>query len=157
MTEKLAAPDVKANGGDETLVLNRIIKSCQSTVGDLVSELDGKLRTRGFASDQVGDSCVILAEALNNVIEHGYQLEKDGDIAINLSATKECLQILIRDRGPSYRVPEAKTFTEPATDDLEQLPEGGFGWGLIHTLSDKVELRRKNDSNYLKINKFYQM
>ncbi|MCP5074757.1 MAG: ATP-binding protein [Rhodobacteraceae bacterium] len=141
--------------GKETLVLNRNIKSCQSTVADLISEVNGKLKTQRFGTDRSGDICLLLAEALNNVVEHGYSYDSEGDIAVNLSATKECLQILIRDRGPQYAIPEPQEFAEPDNCGLEQLPEGGFGWGLIHMLASKVELRRKNGCNYLKINKFF--
>ena len=86
-----------------------------------------------------------LAEALNNVAEHAYG-DGQGMIALEVSSCPEALRIALRDQGrpmPDYTVP---------ADDMphpDALPEGGWGWGLIHACCDGIDYQRLAGENRL--------
>lgn len=93
---------------------------------------------------------IVLAEVLNNVIEHAYaggtgRFEIRGRwLGGNL-----CLQV--RDWGralPGERLPEGLPLDPWGGGDP---PEGGFGWYLIRSLSVGLRYRRQQDSNKLLI------
>ena len=33
------------------------------------------------------------------------------------------------------------------TEDIQDMPEGGFGWFMIHTLADSINYERIDDEN----------
>ncbi|TKA96123.1 ATP-binding protein [Cereibacter changlensis] len=86
---------------------------------------------------------LVLAEVLNNVVEHG---QPRGRIAVRLRLEGEALAFRISDHGlplPHGRLPEG-VLSAPAT-----LPEGGFGWPLIRALASDLEYRRAEGVNHL--------
>ncbi|MFN4157649.1 MAG: ATP-binding protein [Gemmobacter sp.] len=94
-----------------------------------------------------GTAQVVLAEALNNVVEHAYA-EKHGDIEITLEAAPGGLACLIVDHGcpmPAGSLPGA---SPPAADPMDP-PEGGFGWYLIRSLSEDLRYSRDGNCNHL--------
>ncbi|MFN7053455.1 MAG: ATP-binding protein, partial [Gemmobacter sp.] len=94
-----------------------------------------------------GTAEVVLAEALNNIVEHAYAAS-EGDIEITLTSDKGGLTCRIVDHGrpmPAHRLPDG---TLPAPDPLPP-PEGGFGWYLIRTLSRDLEYRHADGRNHL--------
>jgi len=105
-------------------------------------------------SDLPADLCdtaeVVVAEALNNVVEHAYAESPDGWIYLDLRIAAPCLFVCVRDRGgpmPGLTPPDGKT---PSTDvPLDDLPEGGFGWFLLHTLTQDLTYSRTENCNKL--------
>ncbi|QYK42431.1 MAG: ATP-binding protein [Paracoccaceae bacterium] len=94
-----------------------------------------------------GTAEVVLAEALNNIVEHAYAAS-DGEIQITLAPTRQGLECLIVDQGrpmPSGGPPPG-ILPDPCA---ESPPEGGFGWHLIRTLSRDLHYRRADGRNHL--------
>lgn len=91
---------------------------------------------------------IVLAEVLNNIVEHSYaQTEGEIDLTLNVSAAG--LRCSILDRGlpmPEEKIPTTKN---PMEDDPLDLPEGGFGWFLIRTLSKELGYLREGGCNRL--------
>ncbi|MEO6300065.1 MAG: ATP-binding protein [Paracoccaceae bacterium] len=88
---------------------------------------------------------IVLAEALNNVVEHAQT--QPGD-CVNLIAVcrLDTLKFTISDNGlpmPGSRLPSG------SLQSLTSLPEGGFGWFLIRRLSHSVTYRRVKGCNML--------
>ena len=127
------------------------IKSRQPAVTSVVADVEIQLAANGVNPDQTSEVCLVLAEALNNVVEHAYRYSEDGDIEIEVSLINQNLTINISDFGPEFTAPEPQPATDPSTEALEDLPEGGFGWRLIQMLSDEVSVKRKNNRNHLKL------
>ncbi len=102
--------------------------------------------------DALGNAQIVLAEALNNVAEHAFaQLDL---VEARLTAKLETgrLLVTIRDRGqamPGLRIPEARH--HDLSGDPADLPEGGFGWMLIHELTDEIRYDRINGVNRLRL------
>ncbi|WP_151717781.1 ATP-binding protein [Gemmobacter serpentinus] len=102
---------------------------------------------QGFAPDQRGRIEIVLAEALNNIVEHAYA-GTTGQIRLELSLRPEGLLCQLRDSGcplPDLQLPPGQL---AAFDDCD-LPEGGFGWFLIRTLTADLCYRRDEGQNEL--------
>jgi serine/threonine-protein kinase RsbW len=95
---------------------------------------------------------IALAEAVNNVVEHAYRDAAPGDVNIQCSLQPDQLLLNIFDAGvplPDEKLPAGK----PAdlSGPLEDLPEGGFGWFLIRTLTNEIRYQRHDGSNELSL------
>jgi len=93
---------------------------------------------------------LVLAEVLNNVAEHGYD-GGPGDITVTLGRCCAGLSCLIIDQGrtmPHGRLPPGE---RPGTAGvpLADLPEGGFGWHLIRSLTTDLHYARDQNQNRL--------
>lgn len=103
---------------------------------------------RNLPEDGRGTAEIVLAEALNNIVEHAYA-HHAGDIEISLHLRPNELICRIIDTGqpmPDDQLPEGKL--AGFTPDGE-LPEGGFGWFLIRSLSQDLHYRREGGRNLL--------
>jgi serine/threonine-protein kinase RsbW len=94
-----------------------------------------------------GTAEVVLAEALNNIVEHAYATTL-GEIEITLQPVPGGIACLIVDHGcpmPGGTLPAGTLPPQDAGD----LPEGGFGWHLIRALSRDLHYRRADGRNHL--------
>lgn len=92
---------------------------------------------------------LILAEVLNNVVEHAYATG-DGPITLELRLAEAGLACTVCDNGlpmPAGRPPRGGRTRLDVPD--EDLPEGGFGWFLIRTLTRDLAYVRDGGSNRL--------
>lgn len=119
----------------------------------VVAEVEARLNATNLGGELAGEVCLILAEALNNVVEHAYRYAQDGDINIKVLLVDQWLTISINDFGPAFTIPTTKAIPSPDPKELESLPEGGFGWSLIQLLTDKITLQRINNRNHLELSK----
>lgn len=93
---------------------------------------------------------LVIAEVLNNIVEHAYEDRAGGEIHLRLKFGPEQLTVAFTDFGqpmPDGTLPKG----ERASLDVasEDMPEGGFGWFLIRSLSDKLDYRHDGSSNQL--------
>lgn len=104
--------------------------------------------TRSFLTDRQADRIeIVLGEALNNIVEHAFDPPRpDPWIEVLIRLTEGAAICTLRDNGREMPADPAspRHRTDPRT-----LPEGGFGWGLIHQLSLKVEYERCCGTNTL--------
>ena len=89
---------------------------------------------------------IAVAEALNNVVLHGYK-GREGTISAALVIRDAAVTVEIRDRG--QRVPEGALAAARSLDDLDPLVESGRGLGLIVGLSDRLDYASGPDGNRL--------
>jgi serine/threonine-protein kinase RsbW len=114
--------------------------------------LFGTLLSRGLSPADHDTAELVLAEVLNNIVEHAYA-RGDGLIEITLSQSPGALIFRVTDSGapmpggtlPDRRLPVGDLSSRPLAD----LPEGGFGWFLIHSLSHDLSYRREGGKNRL--------
>ncbi|MDR5652414.1 ATP-binding protein [Ruixingdingia sedimenti] len=91
---------------------------------------------------------LVLAEVLNNVVEHAYA-DRGGEIEICVQRSGGGLVCCVADSGrpmPHGALPPGDL---PGTDAAD-LPEGGFGWHLIRALSRDLDYRREGTRNLLR-------
>ncbi|MDJ0821848.1 MAG: ATP-binding protein [Paracoccaceae bacterium] len=129
--------------------------TCGSTSSDvrhMLKRLRAETTAHGLAAADWHTLELVLAEALNNVVEHAYREEPGGHIRLTLSCADGVVQADLRDCGtplPQGRLPMGT----PANLDvpLQDLPEGGFGWYMIRTLASRVTYRCDAGVNILEL------
>jgi len=102
-----------------------------------------------LAEEDRGTAELLLAEALNNVVEHAYA-RWPGDIRLTLARQGTGLAVCICDQGlpmPGATPPKGEL---PSIGALADLPEGGFGWFLIRSLAQELTYHRHADRNELR-------
>lgn len=103
---------------------------------------------QSLPADGRGTAEIVLAEALNNIVEHAYA-QHSGEIEVKLTLLPGSMACEISDSGlpmPGENLPEGKL--KPILPG-DELPEGGFGWFLIRTLSQDLHYRRLGSRNLL--------
>lgn len=104
----------------------------------------------GLSDDDRSVAELVLAEVLNNVAEHAYG-ESGGRVSVSLSGDPAGIRCRVIDEGramPGERLPEGRL---PGGPDVAvaDLPEGGFGWHLIRSLSVGLTYARVDGQNRL--------
>lgn len=141
----------------DTALAFRTLNSDLAEVGDTVDAALGAALSR--VPNRVGEDFadalrMSLTEALNNSIEHGYGGVPGNPIRIGLWRTGEKLVVGITDRGRPMPEDLRRISREPEVyDDLDSLPEGGWGWMLILNGVDNVHYERVGPWNCLFLEK----
>lgn len=104
------------------------------------------------SADDKANVEIVMAETINNIIEHAYQFERNQPVEVALKEHSGHLTIAFVDEGrpmPFGQIPVEK----PRNIDCSpnDLPEGGFGWQIIRSLSESVCYSRKGGRNLLKL------
>lgn len=125
-------------------------RACPHAVRGALMGLRGSMAGTGLAR-QDGDTLeLVVAEVLNNVVEHAYADQPDGIVTL-IARTLPCgVAIQVRDKGrsmPGGALPEGQCPTRP--EDANALPEGGFGWFLIRDLAQDLAYKRVGNYNCL--------
>lgn len=108
---------------------------------------------------------MVLAEALNNIVEHAYparsekakkrsdtrrnNAEKAEKIDISLSFHPQQINVIIEDQGAPMSQSESLPYVSPSDCEVDDLPEGQFGWYIIKTMAKDVIYSRKGGVNRL--------
>lgn len=98
------------------------------------------------AAEHVHEIELAACEALNNAVEHAYRMRLDGIIVVEWEVDSHGLNIRVHDWGeslPAECLDRALPDIDPA--DLDSLPEGGYGLGLLNALMDRVDYRTGED------------
>lgn len=105
---------------------------------------------RQMTPDEAGTLELILAEVLNNIVEHSYADSGHGTITLSMVRDRRGLSCSVSDDGVPLPV-DCLTRADDDTDrpHPESLPEGGFGWFLIRDLAEDLGYRRENGRNLL--------
>ncbi len=104
---------------------------------------------------------ICLAEALTNVVRHGYKDMVGGEIAVTLAARPDRLVMEIADEGrpmPDGARESIRTAAPPPDRDdtpVHELPEGGFGLQILKSVLDEVVYRRDGTRNVLTLTKYH--
>lgn len=88
---------------------------------------------------------LVLAEALNNVVEHAYA-GRGGRIVLDCQPAADGIHVILRDRGiamPGGRVPPAGPARASGGSD------SGFGWDIIRQIAEEITYRREGGENLL--------
>lgn len=97
-------------------------------------------------SDLANRAEIVLAEVLNNITEHGYAGQEGGltPIALRCRISGEGLHVVVIDQGRPVPADQCLARRLPpisgAAQDIDDLPEGGFGWCLIRELTRDLSL-----------------
>ncbi len=118
---------------------------------DMLAEVLTLLGPLQLDREEAGTVELVLAEVLNNVVEHAYpETDAAGPIRVECAQRDDGLHLRVRDNGrimPNNTLPDGKG--PDLGTEIENLPEGGFGWSLIHDLARDVRYQRSGAQNRL--------
>ncbi|PRY92760.1 serine/threonine-protein kinase RsbW [Hasllibacter halocynthiae] len=107
----------------------------RATSEEVRSALGAVTRSLARPPEELQRLELALAEAMNNVVKHAYDA-RGGCIELAVTSLPDGTLCEVRDSGaamPGGAPPEG---SPPTVDgDPETLPDGGFGWFLIRSLS----------------------
>lgn len=120
-------------------------------VHDVLARLAALLVAASVPAEERGNAEIVMAEMLNNIVEHAYRGTGNGVIDVVFDVTKTRLRVKVSDCGdpmPDDRMP----CKQAASVDVarQDLPEGGFGWFLIHELVEQISYRRCASNNIIR-------
>lgn len=147
-------PLSSATFGVTPAILELELASDWMAVRGALSRVLAALKPRGLTRDQEETFELILAEILNNIVEHAYD-QQVGTITLRLSAEDLAVRCEVTDHGremPGGAPPAGGTIpteAEMAALAVPELPEGGFGWSLIRALTQDLRYDRDGKTNRL--------
>ncbi|MEO0401645.1 MAG: ATP-binding protein [Pseudomonadota bacterium] len=129
------------------------VQSDELAVREALKKLLDGLRPLDLDVEEAGTVELVMAEALNNIVEHAYpEGEPSGPINITCTHADDGLHLTVVDRG--HGMPDGRTPLGQAANlnvDFSDLPEGGFGWFLIKDLAKDVTYKRIDPENFLSL------
>ena len=133
--------------------INISIQSGEMAVREALAKLLDSLTPLSLDAEESGTVELVMAEALNNIVEHAYPKgDPCGPIDISCSHARDGLHMTVVDSGRA--MPDGRTplGVAVATDvPFDDMPEGGFGWFLIKDLAKDVSYVRVARQNQLSL------
>ena len=116
-----------------------------------IHEVEDELIAADVASEDIGSISIVLAEAMNNVVEHAFDNNHDGKMTLVVRSRSNSLLFEIRDTGRPMPKGRAPMGNHPMSEfnQFDAMPEGGYGWFLIRELVQDLVYDRQNDENIL--------
>jgi len=105
---------------------------------------------RQMSADEAGTMELVLAEVLNNIVEHAFAEAGPGQIELTISRDTLGLLCRVEDDGapmPNGMLPAGRLPSNAVP--VDDLPEGGFGWFLIRDLTRELSYVRDGSRNLL--------
>ena len=140
------APDPDRRSAD----LHLAFLASPSGVRDSLARMMAAVPLSGLSDSGRGTAELVLAEVLNNIAEHAYA-GQPGPVTVTLQDLPRAIGCLVVDQGapmPGGALPEG---SQPGRTGLAlaDLPEGGFGWHLIRSLTRGLAYTRIGGTNRL--------
>lgn len=145
MSAEARLPPVSDVGSVHCLTM--VIPADTLAVREALVRICDAMILRCLSEDDRGTVEIVLAEVLNNIVEHAY-VDRKGKIEITLRRAPGGMICQVIDDGrrmPGNSLPQG--IMPPILPD--DLPEGGFGWHLIRTLSQDLVYSRAEGQNRL--------
>ncbi len=145
-------------GEQSALAFQYVLHSTPEAVRETLKSLRRDLESQSFFTCPGDMWELVLAEVLNNIVEHAYAERPDGEIRFDVEFDETRLLAGFIDTGAA--MPEgALPSGSPANLDVDMhlMPEGGFGWYLIQSLSERLVYERKGAENHLSLEMPIQM
>jgi serine/threonine-protein kinase RsbW len=133
-----------------SLVVRKTLRSDPIEVRDSIRDIVTLLEPVDLLEEEAGVFELVLAEVINNVVEHAYREDPNGWIEILAAPGPRGISCRISDEG--LPMPGGKPPVGMLHDldcDTNDLPEGGFGWFLIGDLAKDLRYERRGNRNYL--------
>ena len=129
------------------------VLSGSCAVREALGQVREELHRFELDQEEEGTVQLVLAEVLNNIVEHAYPpSDPVGPITIEALQRPDGLHLSIRDKGHAMPDGQLPIGALPPVDvDLPDLPEGGFGWFLIRDLARDISYRRDAQENHLRL------
>ena len=132
------------------LILHSSFPATSDAVSDQIAQLSETFTGQGLSNDLLNAVTLVLAEVLNNIVEHALAEETGTEIDLSVIEETGSLVIETTDRGRPLPPDRLSGGELPNLGtDINDLPEGGFGWFIIHALVDDMTYERHEGANRL--------
>ncbi len=133
----------------EKIALSLEIVPTALCVRSALGRIDNWLTSYGLEKECRGNAQLVIAEVLNNIVEHG-NLRPEQVIQTTVSLNYAGITCSVRDEAPEFHVLEAsrRVDAEPCAASI-QLAEGGYGVFLIQTLAQGFRYLDVDHGNHL--------
>ncbi|MEM9795898.1 MAG: ATP-binding protein [Pseudomonadota bacterium] len=136
----------------KTLLRGRI-DGTEPAVRHTLTRLQRETDALGLPTERWSEIVIVLGEVLNNIVEHALAGRKDGWIDVVITLRDGRLFAQTRDDGRPLPLALLTHGTLPDNSGpVEDLPEGGFGWFIIHSLAKDMTYERDDGLNRLSFN-----
>jgi len=129
--------------------------SCMGTtlgVREVMIQMRDVLRSRELTEDTQSSIEIAVAEGLNNIVKHALTGGNGERIGLELSINAVQIVIRLQDQGRGFsNWHDVRDTYADATARKSDLPEGGFGRGLMCALTSRLEYKRVNGMNSLQM------
>ncbi|WP_299357989.1 ATP-binding protein [uncultured Paracoccus sp.] len=136
-------------------LFNRILPAEQMAVRDTLTDLNARLAPH-VHPDVLGRLELVLAEVMNNIVLHGGpptdQMPEPRRIHLSAACHRNGVACAITDDGVRLPPPLLIGKAPPVRAPDQPLPEGGFGWLIIHGLTQSLAYFREDQRNLLAFN-----
>lgn len=129
--------------------LNLVIPGDSLAVRRALKTVRDTLAQAGIRAESQSAAQIVIAEVLNNVVEHAYS-DRSGVVELNLKCDEQAVRVEILDEGhpmPANTLPAGQAYD--LTQMQDDLPEGGFGWFMIRELAQELQYLRQDRKNKL--------
>lgn len=130
--------------------LQLVIPGTELAVRNGLANAIASLRCLNLTDEEYGTIELVLAEVMNNIVEHAYANTPDGIIELVIQPKLRGLYCTFSDTGQPMPEGAAPLGNLSSLNcGLDDLPEGGFGWFLIRDLARDLEYTRNCGKNIL--------
>lgn len=133
---------------DEGAELQLMIPGDALAVRQALQAMVEALTHRGLDACDRGTAEIVLAEVLNNIVEHAFE-GRTGEIEVTIRVGAADLECQVVDDGHPMPGEAMPAGTAPPVPPEGEAAEGGFGWFLIRSLSQDLSYRRAEGRNLL--------
>lgn len=106
----------------------------------------------GFGDESIEKIVLAVDEACTNVIKHAYKNSPEGDITINIKASRGKMTVSITDHGSDF---DPTSVPEPDIKEYYRKHKvGGLGIYLMRKLMDEVKYTSAGNKNQVKLIKY---
>lgn len=130
------------------LLFHRRFVAGDQTTRTVLEDLNATLCEDGLPPKAISNAELILAEVLNNVVEHAYSGDP-GLIELWVRDDGGGLACTIADQGVPFPDDVMPGSDLAAITPPDLLPEGGFGWHIIRSLAVELHHQRRDGRNLL--------
>ena len=117
-------------------------------VREALNKVISKITPMVVFKERIADLELVLAEVINNIVEHAYSVDKYGDIELRIWVKEQEVRCVLMDAGNpipnclDYSVDQPEIGT-----DITALPEGGFGRFIVQSLTKNLQYKRASGKN----------
>ncbi|MFD0982036.1 ATP-binding protein [Tropicimonas aquimaris] len=130
--------------------LHEIVGDTPNDVRRALRRIVRSLALHGLSAKDCVDAELVLAEIMNNVVEHSYLGPISGVFSVEIAILTSGLNVVVEDDGapmPNLRLPASHP--HDLSVELNDLPEGGFGWLMIRELAKDLHYEHHKGRNRL--------
>ena len=121
-----------------------------SRIPEILQWIRQQLILSEFSASFLRNIELVCEELLVNIFYHAYQ-QQEAIVEIKvIAASNKQAALMFIDSGPFFDI-SSISFANVHTSSLEEMPQGGMGLKLIHSLVNRIAYKREGSSNVVQV------